>query len=59
MTRSTLKGVYRRLVDGVPLDDEQVDELARLLDALREQGWSGSIPADEALESIIDERGRT
>lgn len=58
---SALRGVITQLHEGTPLSLPAIGELERLLDALRAEGWSGSIPADEAVEHLAardDDRAR-
>jgi len=47
---STLNAVIPALRKGVPLREEQIDEIERLLSALRAKGWSGLLPADQVVK---------
>lgn len=52
---SSLGGVIQELRAGRPLRVEQIDEIERTLDALRAEGWSGFITADEAVRALSEE----
>lgn len=49
---STLNGVIGKLRKGEPIPGDMVDEIERLLDVLRGEGWSGFTTADEAARVI-------
>lgn len=49
---SELAEIIEALRQGVGISDAAIDELERTLDALRAEGWSGSIPADEAVKAL-------
>lgn len=51
---SALEGVVAKLRRGEKLSDEAVDEIERLLDGLTNEGWSGFITADEALQTLVN-----
>ena len=51
---SHLSGIISRLRNHLFLSDLAIDELERLLDELRSEGWSGFITADDALKAIIE-----
>jgi hypothetical protein len=55
---STLGGVMETLEAGQPLASVQIEELDRLFTLLSEQGWSGLIPADQALAAIVAANAR-
>lgn len=50
---SELAGVIGKLQRGERLSAEAIAELDRLLGLLRDEGWSGFIPADEALAAVL------
>ena len=50
---SHLNGAIPKLTRGEKLDDAAIEEISRILDILRDNGWSGYIPADDALRGII------
>lgn len=53
MRNSTLMGLIDMLKRGEQLSDEAIDEIDRTFLLLRGEGWSGFIPADQALAAII------
>ena len=56
MIGSTLHAVIGDLRAGRQLRPEQIDELERLLDVLRGEGWGGVLPADEAAQVLVRAR---
>jgi hypothetical protein len=44
--------VVAKLRRGEPISRAAIDELERLLKALRDEGWSGFITADEAVKGL-------
>jgi hypothetical protein len=55
---SALQGVIEKLRKGEKLSDEAIDEIDRLLGKLQGEGWSGAIPADDALRILVNELHR-
>lgn len=53
MDSSALYGVINKLRAGEQIDDAAIEEIARVLQLLEDEGWSGLLPADVALESIV------
>lgn len=51
---SALMGVINLLETGQPISKEAIDEIRRILTLLQGEGWSGFLPADRALQAIID-----
>lgn len=51
--KSSLNGVIDTLRNKKPLTNRQIDEIERTLQALADEGWSGSIPADHAVRALI------
>ena len=56
MATSELNFVIGKLRRGSRLDPPQIDEIERTLLILRDNGWSGFVPADEALLALIPRR---
>lgn len=56
MAISELNFVIGKLKRGSRLDIPAIDEIERTLLILRDNGWSGIIPADEALRALIPKR---
>lgn len=52
---SELRGVIGKLRAGVPLTPAAIDELERLLNRLRDAGWSMYIEADDAVRILLEE----
>ena len=51
---SALHNCIHFLREGRLLDTAAIDEIKRLLDVLRSEGWSGFIPADAAAQILAD-----
>lgn len=58
VAESALQGVIAKLHRGEKLSEEAIDEIQRVLDGLRAEGWSGLISADAALRAIVVGRAR-
>jgi hypothetical protein len=51
---SALYGFVDKIRKGEQVSDETIEEIARVLRLLRDEGWSGFITADKALAGIIE-----
>lgn len=50
---SELNGLIPKLTRGEKVSDEAIEELGRLFDTLRAEGWGGYVPADDALRAMV------